>query len=293
MADYVLSCCTTADLDAEQYKKLDLKVMPFNYSINGIQCQEHPDTFDPEAFYAKMKEGAETATSASTVEEYIDYFKAFIEKGLGVIHVALSSGISDAFTRASGAMIILRAVYPDCRIRVIDSLCASGGIGLLMDKAAQLRDEGMEMEELADWIENSRLKVNHLFFSSDLSHFIRSGKISKNAGNFAERLEICPLMEVNSWGELVPKKNVRTKDKVFRVTMETMKRLADNRSAYREKIFITHSACPEDAQKLEKMVEEAFPEAGEIRISGIGATIGSHTGVGTVAVFFWGKERTV
>ena len=290
---YVLSCCSTADLSKEHFDFRDIHYICFHYQIDG---EDYPDDLGQsmpfDEFYERMKNGADTKTAQVSVGEYVDYFTAFLEQGKDIIHVSLSSGISGSINAARNAAEILRERYPARRIYIIDSLGASSGYGLLMDTAAAKRDEGMSVDELAKWIEDNRLKLHHWFFSTDLTFFVRGGRISKTAAVFGGLLEICPLMNMDNLGHLVPRFKVRTKKKVIREIERMMELNARGGRNYNGKCYISMSACYDDARAVADLVEENFPNPnGKVLINNIGTTIGSHTGPGTVALFFWGSER--
>ena len=163
-----------------------------------------------------------------------------------------------------------------------------------MDRLADLRDDGMTIDELRDWAEANKLHLRHWFFSSDLTFFIKGGRVSKSAGTIGNLLNICPLLDVNSEGKLIPRFKIRGKRKVIREIVAKMEEDTDNGSNYVGKCFISQSACYEDARAVADLVEERFPNLnGKVVINNIGTTIGSHTGPGTVALFFWGSERTL
>lgn len=175
---------------------------------------------------------------------------------------------------------------------MVDSLGASSGYGLLMDRAADKRDEGMSAEELAKWIEENRLKVHHWFFSTDLSFYVKGGRISKTAAFFGGMLDICPLLNMDNLGRLIPRYKIRTKKKVIKAIADKMEECARDGLDYDGKCYISNSACIEDARQVADLVEARFPKLnGKVEINNIGTTIGSHTGPGTVALFFWGSER--
>ena len=240
-----------------------------------------------------MKNGADTKTAQVSVGEYVDYFTPFLDEGRDIIHVSLSSGISGTVNAARNAAAILHERYPDRKIFIIDSLGASSGYGLLMDTAATLRDAGMSADDLAEWIEANKLKLHHWFFSTDLTFFVRGGRISKTAAVFGGLLEICPLMNMDNLGRLIPRYKIRTKKKVIREIVKMMERYARGGLDYDGKCYISMSACYDDARAVADLVERCFPRLnGRVVINSIGTTIGSHTGPGTVALFFWGSERT-
>lgn len=239
-----------------------------------------------------MVDGADTKTSQINSEEYEAYFTPFLEEGKDIIHLCLSSGISGACNSAMIARNELAEKYPDRKIYVIDSLAASSGFGLLMDKAADLRDSGMSIDDLYNWLEENKLKMHHWFFSSDLTFFVKGGRVSKTAGFVGGILNICPLLNVSYEGKLIPREKIRTKKKVITAIVDKMEQYADNGLEYADKCYISQSACLEDAKQVAELVESRFPHLkGKVLINSIGTTIGSHTGPGTVALFFWGKER--
>lgn len=203
MADYILSCCSTADLTKEHFEERDIHYVCFHYAIDG---QEYMDdlgvSMSFEEFYARMAKGADTRTSQVNISEYVTYFTQFLEKGLDIVHVCLSSGISGTINSARNAALIVQERFPDRKVYIVDSLGASSGYGLLMDTAATKRDEGLTAEELAAWIEENRLYLHHWFFSTDLSSYVRGGRISKAAAVFGGLLEICPLLNMDNGGTL-------------------------------------------------------------------------------------------
>ena len=239
-----------------------------------------------------MKNGAETRTSQINAEEFIQYFTPFLEEGKDILHLTLSSGISGVYNSAMIAREELMEKYPDRKIYIVDSLAASSGYGLLMDKLADLRDEGMDIDSLYSWAEENKLKLHHWFFSSDLTFFVKGGRISKTAGFVGSVMDICPLLNVDYQGKLIPRFKIRTKKKVIQAIANKMEEFAQNGLEYSGKCYMSQSDCPEDANAVAKLVEERFPNLnGKVEINDIGTTIGSHTGPGTVALFFWGSER--
>lgn len=293
MSDYILSCCSTADLTEEHFKQRDIHYIPFHFELDGVEYTDDLGQSVPfEEFYKKMTEGAVTKTSQVNADEYEAYFEAFLKEGKDILHLTLSSGISGSINSARIARDSLAERYPDRKIYIVDSFAASSGYGLLMDKLADLRDEGMGIKELYHWAKENRLRLEHWFFTSDLTYLIRGGRVSKAAGVIGGLLDICPLLCVDQEGKLVAKKKVRTKKRVIRTIVDVMKERADDGLEYADKCYICHSACYEDAKQVADLVEKTFPKLkGEIEIYSIGTTIGSHTGPGTVALFFWGKSR--
>ena len=182
--------------------------------------------------------------------------------------------------------------YPERKILIVDSLGASSGYGLLMDRLADLRDEGKPLEEVYDFAMKNRLKVHHWFFSTDLTFYVKGGRISKVAGVFGGLLDICPLLNMDNLGRLIPRSKIRGKKRVMKEIVARMEEHAQGGLDYSGKCYISNSACYDDARAVADAIEQKFPKLnGKVEIYSVGTTIGSHTGPGTVALFFWGDER--
>lgn len=295
VSNYVLSCCSTADLSKEHFERRNIQWLCFHYFLDG---KEYPDdlgqTMSFEDFYKAMANGAETKTSQVNVNEFTAFFEKFLSQGQDVLHVSFSSGLSGTYQSAALAASMLAEKYPERKLYVVDSLAASSGYGLIMDDLADMRDEGKSMEELRDFVEANRKKMRHYFFATDLSAFIRGGRVSKTSGFVGTLLGICPLLDVDAEGRLCPREKVRSKKKVIARIVEKMVETAKDGVNYSGKCYMCNSACEEDAQTVAALVKEKFPNLkGDIIINTIGTTIGSHTGVGTVALFFWSEEDRV
>ena len=293
MSDYILSGCSAADLSREHFERIGVKYICFHFMMDDVLYPDDlGETMPAEEFYDRMSKGATTKTSQLNITEYVDYFSTFCEQGKDIVHVSLSSGISGTYNSARNAALIVKERYPEREIYVIDSLGASSGYGLILDTAAAMRDSGLSAKELADWITDNRLKLHHWFFSTDLSSYVRGGRISKTAAFFGGVFEICPLLNMDNLGRLIPRKKVRTKKNVIKEIVQRMVENAQNGTEYDGKCFISMSACREDAEEVARLVEEKFPKLnGKVLINNIGGLIGAHTGPGTVALFFWGGER--
>jgi len=294
MNKYILSCCSTADLSEEHFKERDIKYICFHFSLNGKDYLDDLGKSIPfEKFYEAMANGAETQTSQVNVSEFINYFTPFLEQGLDILHVCLSSGLSGVNNSANIAKKELMEKYPERKIFIADSLGASSGYGLLLDKLADLRNSGMEIEDLYNWVNNHKLEVHHWFFSTDLSFYVKGGRISHTAGWIGNVLNICPLLNMNHLGKLIPRQKCRGKKKVISEIVKKMMENAEDRLEYSQKCYISNAGCIEDAHAVAKLIEKSFPNLnGEVVINNVGTTIGSHTGPGTVALFFWGDKRS-
>ena len=294
MCNYVLSACSPADISAEHFEKIGVKYLCFNYRLGDKDyIDDLGKTISYKDFYQAMRDGADTKTSLISVDVYADYFRSVLKEGKDLIHVTLSSGLSGSYNSARLAAEDIRAEFPDRKLYVVDSLGASSGYGLLVDTMAGLRDSGMSIDELYNWANENRLKVHHWFFSTDLTFYVKGGRISKAAGWFGTVLKICPLLNMDNIGKLVPREKIRGKSNVIKAISNKMVENADNGTEYNGKCFISHSDCYEDARAVADLIESKFPNLkGKVEINTIGTTIGSHTGPGTVALFFVGDKRT-
>ena len=293
MSDFVISCCTTVDLNKEHLESRDIKYIYFHYFMDGKQYDDDlGQTVSYKEFYDAMRAGIDTKTSQINAAEYEEFFESFLKEGKDVLHINLSSGISGAYNSANIAKDILEERYPDRKIYVVDSLGAASGYGLLVDQAADLRDEGKSIDEIKDWIIDNRLRVQSWFFTQDLTYLVKGGRVSKAAGLVGGVLNICPLMHIDREGKLAAKQKVRTKKKAIRTLVEQMEMYAENGTAYDGKCFLCHSDCIEDAETVVAAIEDKFPALkGKVLVNSVGTTIGGHTGPGLVAVFCWGCER--
>lgn len=295
MSEYVITCCSTADMSREFMEENKIPFAMFHYQMDGEEFVDDLYTsITPEAFYQKISDGACPVTSQINAEEYRELFEPILKSGRDVLHMTLSSGISGSINSANVAKQQLEEAYPDRKVIVIDSLGASSGYGLLVTQAVENQKAGLSLMENADWIEQNRLYLHHWFFSTDLTSYIRGGRISRTAGFVGKALNICPLLNMDSEGRLIPRSKCRGKKLVIREIVKRMEEHARDGLAYSGKCYISQSACRADAEEVARLVKERFPKLdGEVQINDIGTVIGSHTGPGTVALFFWGDKRTL
>ena len=293
MGEYLISCESTADMPLEFYKDRNVGYVCFHYEMNGqTYTDDIYQSTTPQEFFGKLKAGAQAKTSQVGTGEYVAFWEPYLEKGMDILHVSLSTGISGTYNSACLAAETLASRYPDRKIRVIDSLSASAGFGLLVELMADKRDEGMSFDELAEWAEVNKMNVNQWFFVSDLDCLKRGGRVSATSALIATALKICPVMNVNFEGKLIPREKIRTKKKAIVRLVDDMMERVENGSAYTGRCTISHSDCLEDAQEVARLIGEQIPALkGKIEISDIGTVIGAHTGPGTVALFFMGEKR--
>ena len=289
---YIISTCTTADMTPEMFKKLDVRYIGFHFVVNGKCYTDDLYTqMSAKEFYGYIRDGADTSTSQVSVGEYVDYFRELLSEGKDIRHACLSSGISNTVQSAHAAANMLKSEFPDRKIYIVDSLCASSGAGLYMTLLSQKRAEGMDIDALYQWALDNQQLVQHWFCSTDLTYYIKGGRVSKVSGILGGIFEICPLLCVSPEGKLKVISKIRTKKKVLTALVDKMEQHAEGGRKYNGLCYISHSDCLEDAQYVRDLVLERFKGVKEVPIFDIGTTIGCHTGTGTVALFFTSSDE--
>ena len=284
---YTLFCDTTCDLPEERLAKMDCKLLPLTFEIDGkpyttadISMQE---------FYRRMREDAVTKTSQIAVGVCEDAFEEEIKNGRDVLYLAFSSGLSGTYNSANIAKNNLMEKYPEAKIVVVDSLSASSGEGLLLIYAEQKKREGLTIDQLEAWIEVNRYKICHVFTVDDLKYLFRGGRVSRAAALAGTVLGIKPVLNVDNDGHLIPQDKVRgRKQSINRLGDMIRERKGSNENKI---VTMSHGDCIEDAKYAEKMLKEIFGEDTEVVIAYTGPVIGAHSGPGTLALFFKGDYR--
>lgn len=292
-AKFVLSCESTVDLPFSYVSERNIPVIFYSYTIDG---KEYADDMlrNPEAlpqFYQFLEEDKLPSTSQINEFNYLNFFEQQLQHG-DLLHIAFGSGMTQSVRNAELAADELREKYPERKIIVIDSLCSSSGYGMLVDYAADMRDKGCTMEEIERWVIDNRQNIHHQFFSTELKHYRRSGRMSGATAMVATVLGICPIMRLDDKGRIIAYGKVRGKNNAIKATVDAMEAHAQGGRNYTGKCFICHSQCIQDAEKTKAAILERFPHIqGDVRIVDIGTIIASHCGPGTVAIFFLGNER--
>lgn len=289
---FILSCESTADLPYAYMQQRRIPVLFYTYTIDG---QEYVDDMQRSAealprFYNCIAAGKLPSTSQINTYRYLEYLEPLLQQG-DVLHVAFGSGMTPSVHNANAAAKTLREKYPHRKLCIVDSTCSAAGYGLFVDIAADLRDAGSSMEEIEAYLLAHAKRVQHQFFSTDLTMFRRSGRVSGMAATAATILGICPLMHLDNSGHIVAYSKVRGKKAAMQATVQAMEAHAQGGCSYSGKCFIGHSNCPEDAEAVKAQIQARFPQITDLRVGPIGTIIASHCGPGTVAVFFMGDER--
>lgn len=280
------SCC---DLPSDYIHEHGIEVVPLTIILGDEEKKDDlKEAAQYEAFYASILEGAMPKTAQANVYAFETIFRACAMKGEPVIYIGFSSALSGCINSALIAKETVKGDYPQAEISVVDSKCASMGLGLLIHYAIDEMKKGKNLEEVTAWVEAHKLSIIHWFTVADLNHLFRGGRVSKTAAAFGTLLQIKPIMHVDDEGRLVPVEKVKGRKKSLRRLVEKL--VEGVQDAAETTVFISHGGCKEEAEEVKKMIMEACPVKA-IKINYIGAAVGSHSGPGTMAIFFMGENR--
>ncbi len=290
MAGYQLITDATADLSLPLMQSLAVEVIPMEVIVEGAAYTFAPEggSITQEEFFAAMREGKNVGTSQITPAVYEMYFEKHLSAGVDVLYVCFSSNLSGMAATASSSMEALREKYPNRKLICIDSLCASVGEGFLVYAAAQLKQQGMAIEELADWLLQHRLRVCHWFTVADLQQLQRGGRLSATTAKLGTALNIKPVLHVDDEGRLVYAAKTRGRKKSLIALADHMDETWTPELG--KTVFIAHGDALDDAEYLKKRVLKRHAEA-QVTILPLGPVIGAHTGPGVIALFFFGSQR--
>jgi len=290
MSNYAIITDSSCDLPDSLVKELELEVLPLAFIMDGKTYRNYPDNreMSPKDFYNKQREGIMATTNAVNVGEAADAMETVLKRGEDVLALAFSSGLSTTCNSFQIAAGDLAEQYPDRKIFVVDTLCASLGQGMFVYQAARLRQAGRSIEEVRDWAEQNRLNQCHWFTVNDLFFLKKGGRVSAATAVVGTMLQIKPVMHVDNEGHLIKVDTARGRKASLNALVDKVGELADNPAA--QTMFISNSDCQEDAQYVADQIKARYGTE-EIIINSIGPVIGAHTGPGCVALFFTGKHR--
>ncbi len=286
--DYVFMTDASCDLDELQVAKAGVRVIPMEFQI-GDKCFLHyPDRrmMSLDVFYQKLKSGASVKTSQINYSTFKTDFENYLKAGMDILYTGISTGLSGTFNTCRMAVEELREQYPDRKIIIIDSLCDSAGLGYLIYLAGIKYKNGATIEELAEFIEDTRLKICHWFVVDDLDQLKKGGRISAVTATFGKALQIKPLITVDNEGRLVNVGKVRGKSNVTGALIDRLKR--DGIDSKKAPVFIAHADNIEGAKELQKSLKGKYKD---IQVCEIGPVIGAHVGSGMLAILFLGKRN--
>lgn len=287
MKKLVITTDMAADMPEGFFAEHGVDVLPMPFTLDGTDYFDGELPSYPE-FYNKLREGASVNTSQTSAYAAIRVFEKHLEAGEDILHISFSSGMSGSFENVSNAAKELLVKYRDGKIRVVDSLSGCGGEGLMVYYALKMRDAGMNLDEIADKLEASRMFFHHFFIVEDLNTLYRGGRLSRLEAAVGTVLGIKPLLELNHYGKIMPLLKVMGKKKALNAITEQVVRLY--KPEQNDFIIVEHGDDLVNAQILADKIRTALPEV-EIRFCNVNYLVGAHAGPGALAVFFVGAER--
>jgi EDD domain protein, DegV family len=289
MPKFVITTENTADLPQEYYQQHNIEYMYLPCTIDG-KVYNKDNALSSKEFYAIMRDGAMPTTSQVNSEDAKAVWVPMLEAGQAILHLSFSSALSGTYNSCRIAAEELREEYPECKLIVIDSVCASLGQGMFVDKAVKMRDEEKSIDEVADFLEQHKTNFCHVFTVDDLHHLHRGGRVSKMAALIGTMINLKPILHVDNEGKLIPVNKVRGRKKSLLELISMMQERTTDYTDEPGEVFVSHGDCLEDAEFVAKNIKEKLGREVSI-INPIGATIGAHAGPGTVALFFMGTKR--
>lgn len=289
MREYVITTDNNSDLPESYLKEHQVGCSYLSYSIDG-QNYTYENFLPVKEFYDKMRAGSLPTTAQVNPVSVRSLIEPYLKAGKDVLHIAFSSGLSGSYNSCRIAAQELEEEYPERKIIVIDSLAASLGQGLLVHKAVLMKKQGKSMDEVAKWVEENKSHIVHVFTVDDLNHLYRGGRVSKTTALVGGMLNIKPVLHVDDEGKLVPVNKVRGRKKSLMALVNMMDEQIGSYKESCDTIFISHGDCEEDAQFIVDKVKEKYPIE-HVLMNYVGATIGAHSGPGTVALFFMGDKK--
>ena len=276
------SCCDFTD---EMYRQYDVSCVPLSVLYKGEVYDNFSDDASVKALYDGIRAGEMPTTSAANPEGWTNVMRPALDEGKDVLCICFSSGLSTTYQSAVIAAAELAPYYPDRKIRVVDSLCAALGQGLLVWHACRHRDAGESLEEVTAWVEENKLNVCHWVTVDDLFHLKRGGRVSATTALVGSMLNIKPIIIMDDNGKLQSVSKARGRKAAMDVLVKKAAEATDL-----DTMFIAHGDCREDAEALAALLKERCGVK-NIHIGYVGAVIGAHTGPGVLVVFFMGKKR--
>ena len=290
MQDYIIMTDSCCDLTDQMARELELEVLPLTMTMDG---EEYPNTLDGryitnEEFYKRLRAGKTSTTAAANVGQFEDAMRAVLGRGQDILCLCFSSALSTTYQSAVIAAENVAPDFPERTIRVIDTLSASRGQGLLVYLAAQKKKEGLTLSQLGDWVEDNKLHVCHWFTVDDLFFLKRGGRVSAATAVVGTMLQIKPVMHVDDEGHLINVSKARGRKASLDALVKKVGETATDPAS--QTMFISHSDCEADARYVADQIQAKYG-AKEIILNYIGPVIGAHTGPGCVALFFVGGTR--
>ena len=287
MADYIIATSSTSDLPFTWLDAHGIPFIPYTYTVGDKLFEDDCREESREAVYAGMRRGDRLKTSMINEFVYYDFFKSLLDTGKDVIFLDMSQKMSVSFVNANKAAEQIRAEYPDRKLYVMDTLCISGGLGLLVEHMVERMEAGASFDEVVAWGEAHKLKIAHRFTVDDLNYLKAGGRVSNAAALVGSMLNIKPVLYVPDRGTLDVAKKVRGRKAALKAILDgVLHDLSQVEDPTGYKVHILQADCRADAELVRDGIKAAFPQIGEITITSLGVVIGAHCGPGLLTVFY-------
>lgn len=290
MSGYQIITDSNTDLTPALVEELDVHVIPMEYTLNGKTYLQYPDEreLSTKEVYERLSAGEVATTNQINSLTFTETFEPYLQKGLDILYIGFSSGLSGTYNCSRLVAQELAEKYPERKILVTDSLAASMGEGLLVYNAVQQKNAGLSIDELYQWVMDNRNRLAHWFTVEDLNFLKRGGRISGAAAMFGTMLGIKPVLHVDNEGHLIPVEKIRGRRQSLNTLVDHMAKTVEHPEE--QTVFISHGNALEDAEYVAEQVKSRF-NVKNTYINYIGPVIGSHSGPGTIALFFLGKSK--
>ncbi len=293
MADYIIATSSTSDLPRTWLEAHQIPFIPYTYTVGDKLFEDDCREESRDAVYAGMRKGDRLKTSMINEFVYYDFFKSLLETGKDVIFLDMSQKMSVSFVNANKAAEEIRLEYPQRKLYVMDTLCISGGLGLLVEHMVERMENGMSFDEVIAWGEENKLKIAHRFTVDDLNYLKAGGRVSNAAALVGSMLAIKPVLYVPDRGTLDVAKKVRGRKAAVKAILDgALHDLSQVKDPTGLKVHILQADCRADAETVRDGLRAAFPQLGGITITGLGVVIGAHCGPGLLTVFYLCNGRT-
>ncbi len=288
MNNYIIFADSSCDLSKEMLDERGVYSSSLSFRFDDSNEEYTNNGMDIKTFYDKMRAGGVAKTSAVNSETFAVEFEKLLKEGKDILYIGFSTGLSTTYNSARIAAEQLKDSYPERKIIVVDTLAASAGIALLIDMVIEKKNAGASIEEAAKFAEDNKMRICHWFTVDDLVYLKRGGRISPAAAFFGNMIGIKPVLHVDNEGHLVNVLKVRGRKMSVATLADKYGELADDEG--NKIVYISHGDCLADAEELGRIIKEKYGAETKL-ITNVGTVIGAHSGPGTLALFFVGKER--
>ena len=288
MRDFIISTDSTADLSLDYIRENNIGIYPLYYNIDGKEYIPGVNDMPVKEFYENMQNGKMPITSAVNPKYVMEQMRKAVSDGYDVLHISLSSGLSSSYNNTAICAMDIMDEFEEANIKVIDSLCATVGQGLLVYKAVKLKKQGWSIDEVSEWLNENKKHIVHQFILNDLYHLVRGGRLAKSSAVVGTVLKVQPILRLNDNGKIEPIGKIRGRKKALNVLADNIEEKTKNLPL--DEVFISHADCIEEAEYVAERIKNKYGVK-NIVINDICPTVGAHTGKGVVVAAYFGCQR--